>query len=81
MLIKTSPDNMNQMEIKNMVTHQIILKKNLSPVKYSGLYLTLSKLKNQNKLQKDVINSMKNSMSRKKGSLEKTWTLEKMLCY
>ena len=32
MLIKTSPDNMNQMEIKNMVTHQIILKKNLSPV-------------------------------------------------
>ena len=49
MLIKTSADNMNQTEMKNMVTCQIILKKNLFWMKNSGLCLTLSELKNQNR--------------------------------
>ena len=56
-----------------------IEKKNLYRAKNSGLYLTLSELKNQ-KLQKDWINLVKNFMSIKKGNLEKACTLEKRFC-
>ena len=44
-------------------------------MKNSGLYLTLSELKNQNRLQKDSISSTKNSMSGKKRILRENLDL------
>ena len=58
-----------------MVPRQIISKKNLYQTKNSGLHLTLSDIKNQNRLQKDSISLTKNSMSGKKRILRENLDL------
>ena len=59
MLIKKYTDNMNQTESKKYGHVPNYIKENLYRTKNSGLYLTLSELKNQNRLRKDSINSIK----------------------
>lgn len=75
MLKKKSANNVNQMENAKYGYAPKFINENCYWTKNSGLYLTLSELKNQNKLQTDSINLIKNSMSKKKGKFRENLDL------
>ena len=77
MLIKTSPDNMNQMEIKNMVTHQIILKKKSFSSKIFRIVFNFEQIEKSKQIAKRPDKFNEKLYEQKKGKLRENMDLGK----
>ena len=64
-----------------MVTHQIILKKNSFSCKIFRTVFNFEQIEKSKQIAKRPDKFNEKLYEQKKGSLEKTWTLEKTFCY